>query len=334
MSEAEAKALDAAYRPFVRSDGWGRMGQQAGAAQWLSVAIVWATGLPLLRIVVCVATLLSLWLLTALSRFSPRLARALPALSKLHAALVLRLGLGFRVRVHGRPEQPATRVLVSNHVSWVDILVACSLEAPSFIAKEGVRAVPVVGLLASSLFRCVFVSRGENGEASAAASGSAAAAASGSATAAVRARLEELRDGGGSAPPLWVFPEGTTSNGAFLLPFKSGAFLASSEVQPVLLHYAVQDGGFSPAYESVETARSIFLVLSQLFNSVEVTYLPVCSPSKGEQPAAYAERVRGEMLQASNGRLTPSPLALKEKRAYHAALRANAAAAAAKPKST
>ena len=209
-------------------------------------------------------------------------------------------------------------MLVSNHVSWVDILVACSLESPSFIAKEGVKAVPVVGLLADALFRCVFVSRGENGDTP------------GSATAAVRVRLEELAKQDGTAPPLWVFPEGTTSNGAFLLPFKAGAFLTCADVQPVLLHYGVEPGGFSPAYESIETGRSIFLMLSQLFNSVEITYLPVCSAAKGEQPAAYAEHVRTEMLHASHGRLTPSSLSLKDKRAYHAALRA---AAAAKPKS-
>jgi len=43
--------------------------------------------------------------------------------------------------------------------------------------------------------------------------------------------------------------EGTTSNGEFLLPFKSGAFLAKAPVLPVILTYRYQR--FSPAWESI-----------------------------------------------------------------------------------
>ena len=34
-----------------------------------------------------------------------------------------------------------------------------------------------------------------------------------------------------------VLLQGTTTNGEYLLPFKSGAFLAGAPVQPVLIHY-------------------------------------------------------------------------------------------------
>ena len=37
--------------------------------------------------------------------------------------------------------------------------------------------------------------------------------------------------------PMLLFPEGTTTNGMFLLPFKSGAFLAGCPLQPVILQY-------------------------------------------------------------------------------------------------
>ena len=37
--------------------------------------------------------------------------------------------------------------------------------------------------------------------------------------------------------PLLLFPEGTTTNGRFLLPFKTGAFLAGQPLQPVVLRY-------------------------------------------------------------------------------------------------
>lgn len=39
------------------------------------------------------------------------------------------------------------------------------------------------------------------------------------------------------ARPLLLFPEGTTTNGRFLLPFKTGAFLAGLPLQPVVIQY-------------------------------------------------------------------------------------------------
>ena len=41
--------------------------------------------------------------------------------------------------------------------------------------------------------------------------------------------------------PMLLFPEGTTTNGLYLLPFKSGAFLAGCPLQPVILKYEQVD---------------------------------------------------------------------------------------------
>lgn len=46
-----------------------------------------------------------------------------------------------------------------------------------------------------------------------------------------------------------LLAEGTTTNGDFLLPFKTGAFLAKAPVLPVILRYSFQR--FSPAWESM-----------------------------------------------------------------------------------
>lgn len=43
--------------------------------------------------------------------------------------------------------------------------------------------------------------------------------------------------------------EGTTTNGDFLLPFKTGAFLAKAPVLPVILRYPYER--FSPAWDSI-----------------------------------------------------------------------------------
>uniref|UniRef100_R7WDF3 Uncharacterized protein n=1 Tax=Aegilops tauschii TaxID=37682 RepID=R7WDF3_AEGTA len=44
--------------------------------------------------------------------------------------------------------------------------------------------------------------------------------------------------------------EGTTTNGDYLLPFKTGAFLARAPVQPVILRYPYKR--FSPAWDSMD----------------------------------------------------------------------------------
>jgi lysophosphatidylcholine acyltransferase/lyso-PAF acetyltransferase len=43
--------------------------------------------------------------------------------------------------------------------------------------------------------------------------------------------------------------EGTTTNGDYLLPFKTGAFLAKAPIQPVILRYPYKR--FNPAWESM-----------------------------------------------------------------------------------
>lgn len=43
--------------------------------------------------------------------------------------------------------------------------------------------------------------------------------------------------------------EGTTTNGDYLLPFKTGVFLAKAPVLPVILRYPYQR--FSPAWDSI-----------------------------------------------------------------------------------
>lgn len=43
--------------------------------------------------------------------------------------------------------------------------------------------------------------------------------------------------------------EGTTTNGEYLLPFKTGAFVSKAPVLPIILRYPFDR--FSPAWESI-----------------------------------------------------------------------------------
>ncbi|PHU20908.1 Lysophospholipid acyltransferase LPEAT1 [Capsicum chinense] len=197
--------------------------------------------------------------------------------------------------------------IVSNHISYLDILYHMSSSFPSFVAKRSVAKLPLVGLISKCL-GCVYVQRESKSPDFKGVSG------------VVNERIREANKNK-SAPMMLLFPEGTTTNGDFLLPFKSGAFLAGAPVQPVILRYPYQR--LSPAWDSISGVRHVILLLCQFVNYVEATWLPVYYPSQQEKddPRLYAENVR--RLMAHEGNLILSDIGLAEKRVYHAALNGN-----------
>ncbi|KAL3640817.1 hypothetical protein CASFOL_015785 [Castilleja foliolosa] len=199
-------------------------------------------------------------------------------------------------------EQPGA--IISNHVSYLDILYHMSTFFPSFVAKRSVAKLPLVGLISKCL-GCIYVQRESKSSGFKGVSG------------VVNERIREAHQNK-SAPKMMLFPEGTTTNGDYLLPFKTGAFLAKAPVLPVILRYPYQR--FSPAWDSISGARHVILLLSQFVNYIEVTRLPLYRPSQQEMddPKLYAENVRN--LMAREGNLILTDIGLAEKRVYHAAL--------------
>jgi len=124
----------------------------------------------------------------------------------------------FNVRVieRGTPPTDAPTIVVSNHVSWLDIPVIGSLHPLSFIAKSEVAGWPVVGLLAR-LQRSVFIDRQRR-----------------KATAEVNDALAHRLVKGEA---IVLFAEGTTSDGNRLLPFRSSLVGAA---QTALMHDSVE----------------------------------------------------------------------------------------------
>ncbi|GFP92705.1 lysophospholipid acyltransferase lpeat1 [Phtheirospermum japonicum] len=194
--------------------------------------------------------------------------------------------------------------IISNHVSYLDILYHMSTFFPSFVAKRSVAKLPLVGLISKCL-GCIYVQRESKSSGFKGVSG------------VVNERIREAHQNE-SAPKMMLFPEGTTTNGDYLLPFKTGAFLAKAPVLPVILRYPYQR--FSPAWDSISGARHVILLLSQFVNYIEVTRLPLYNPSQQEMddPKLYAENVRN--LMAREGNLILTDIGLAEKRVYHAAL--------------
>jgi 1-acyl-sn-glycerol-3-phosphate acyltransferase len=131
--------------------------------------------------------------------------------------------LGVRLVPHGTP--PIGGLLVSNHVSWLDILAINALAPANLVSKDDVRHWPVIGWL-SAQAGTLFIERGSR-------------------LAAQRTRehlVGELRGGG----RVGVFPEGTTSCGDHVLPFHGALFQsaidAGAPVAPVMLRYTDASG--------------------------------------------------------------------------------------------
>ncbi|XP_039055540.1 lysophospholipid acyltransferase LPEAT1-like isoform X1 [Hibiscus syriacus] len=204
-------------------------------------------------------------------------------------------------------QQERPGAVVSNHLSYLDIFYHMSSSFPSFVAKRSVSKLPLIGLIGKCL-GCVYVQRESKS--------SDFKGVAGIVTDRIRnAHQNEL------APMMMLFPEGTTSNGDFLLPFKTGAFLAGAPVVPVILRYSYQR--FSPAWDSISGVRHVVFLLCQFVNHLEVIWLPVYCPSQQEKdnPKLYANNVR--KLMASEGGLILSDIGLAEKRIYLAALNGN-----------
>ncbi|XP_052306352.1 lysophospholipid acyltransferase LPEAT1 isoform X6 [Populus trichocarpa] len=196
--------------------------------------------------------------------------------------------------------------IISNHVSYLDILYHMSASFPSFVAKRSVAKLPLVGLISKCL-GCVYVQRESNSSDFKGVSG------------VVTKRVKEAHENR-SAPMMMLFP-GTTTNGEFLLPFKTGAFLATAPVHPVILRYPYQR--FSLAWDSISGARHVFYLFCQFINHMEAIWLPVYYPSQEEKddPKLYASNVR--RLMTCESHLIMSDIGLAEKRIYHAALNGN-----------
>jgi 1-acyl-sn-glycerol-3-phosphate acyltransferase len=132
--------------------------------------------------------------------------------------------LGVEVRVYGRPA-PGRRLIVANHVSWLDILTLGSIEPMTFLAKKEVGA-PALGGRLARLQGIIFVDRGRR-----------------RCIPAVNAEMARTMAAG---EPVVLFAEATTGDGNRLLPFRSSHFEAvrqaatdgAAAIQPVFLDYS------------------------------------------------------------------------------------------------
>lgn len=142
--------------------------------------------------------------------------------------------LGLRVIVKGEIARAAPVLVVSNHVSWIDIVVLGGLVPLSFVAKSEVAGWPIIGTLAR-LQRSIFVDRTRR-----------------TMTADIARSIGHRLVAGDT---IVLFGEGTTGDGNRVLPFRpallasvreamsaSGARGTPILVQPLSIVYSGLDG--------------------------------------------------------------------------------------------
>ena len=133
--------------------------------------------------------------------------------------------MGIKIEVRGKITKEKPCFFVSNHASYIDIIVLGSLVEGSFIAKKEIESWPVFGYM-TKLQNGIFVERNRT-----------------QASAQKNQILERLQEGGS----LILFPEGTSSDGNRVLPFKSSLFsfaktLPNLPIQPISVTYTTLNG--------------------------------------------------------------------------------------------
>lgn len=136
--------------------------------------------------------------------------------------------LGIKLVTVGKPLKQGPVLFVVNHTSYADISVLGSQLEACFVAKAEVAKWPIFGFCAK-LQRTVFVDRRPRFAAQ---------------------QAEILKNRLSDGDNLILFPEGTSNDGNFVLPFRSALFSAATiriddepvTVQPVSLAYTHLDG--------------------------------------------------------------------------------------------
>jgi 1-acyl-sn-glycerol-3-phosphate acyltransferase len=178
----------------------------------------------------------------------------------------------FNIQVvsHGHlppPYKTAGNIMfVANHISWIDIHALNSIIPTRFIAKSDIQSWPVFGFLAKKS-NVLFISREKRQDAARV----------------VHMTNRSLLDG----DTLCLFPEGTTTDGTKIKPFKSsiiqGAIHANAVIWPIAFRYPRKDGSANTeiAYADETTLiESILQVLQQKQVIVELHFLAPITTSE------------------------------------------------------
>ncbi|UCE30072.1 MAG: 1-acyl-sn-glycerol-3-phosphate acyltransferase [Burkholderiales bacterium] len=161
---------------------------------------------------------------------------------------------------------PGGRLIVANHVNWIDVYAIDAVAPSMFVAKAEIRRWPVIGTLVDGV-GTIFIERHRRH--------------------AVHEAVHRMADAMLSGHRVAVFPEGTTNDGTRLLRFHANtaeaALRANVPVVPVALRY------LTPARERCDAVafvgdtsllQSLWRMTAEPRIIVEMHVLPELEPSR------------------------------------------------------
>jgi len=217
--------------------------------------------------------------------------------------------LGMKVKVIGTPSTDRATLIVSNHVSWTDIIAIGSKADVTFVAKSEIRNWFFVGFMAS-LQRTLYVDRKKRSDA--------------------KRVSEEMGKRMASGGAVLLFAEGQSDLGTHVLPFRSALIGAAQHameeagasevmIQPLTIAYTKLQGlpvgrtdrSFIAWIKSKSVKQNIREILTGGTREVTLAFgtpRPLSSGANRKELAKQTETEVRRMLVALN-RGTPLPVA-------------------------
>ena len=180
---------------------------------------------------------------------------------------------GIKIKTFGKVSINSPILLISNHASYLDIIILGSLFKTSFIAKKEIAKWPLLGILAK-LQNTIFIDRRVSS---------------------LKNQENQIIKHLNEKKNLVIFPEGTSSDGNRVLPFKSSLFNIFEKnlnskilVQTITIVYKKINGIPMNRIErknitwhsNMDLIPNIFNVLKKLSIEVEIIFNDEFLPSK------------------------------------------------------
>jgi 1-acyl-sn-glycerol-3-phosphate acyltransferase len=189
--------------------------------------------------------------------------------------------IGIALEICGRPPVAGPVLLVSNHISWLDIPVMHAARHCRFVSKSDIKDWPLVGTLATA-GGTLYIERSSRRDA-------------------MRV-VHLMRDALLAGEVLAVFPEGTTGDGLSVLPFHANllqaALSADAPVQPVGLRFIDQASGqptLAPSYVGDDTLLGSIWRTVCAPPMVAVVHYGTPEQAAGRDRRAWSEQLRGKV---------------------------------------
>ena len=153
---------------------------------------------------------------------------------------------------------------ICNHTSFNDILLSMAIYGCGFISKASVKKMPIFGKIATGL-QSVFVDRGDTN----------------SRKNTLNEIIQKQKDfmEGKPVMPFMIFPEGTTTSGRYLFPFKKGAFFNLLPVKPNFILPNLNNN-FHLGCGATKVGINYGRTLTEFFVYTEFVELPIMTPNE------------------------------------------------------